>query len=81
LAASSACSSIRRLGQLETRSPECLDQMGMILLPEEKMIDGIVKIRAALQGLVGSPNELGLAPESARQDRDQRRRRGDLGVT
>jgi hypothetical protein len=55
--------------------------MGMILLPEEKMIDGIVKIRAALQGLVGSPNELGLAPESAGQDRHQRRRRGDLGVT
>jgi hypothetical protein len=55
LAASSA-SSIQRLGQLEAQLPECLDQFGMILLPEEQMIDAIVTIRAALRG-VGGPAE------------------------
>jgi hypothetical protein len=62
----------------EAQLPECLDQIGMILLPEEQMIDAIVTIRAALRGLGGPPNELGLATQSARQDRDQRRRRGGL---
>jgi hypothetical protein len=50
----------------EVQSPKCLDQIGMILLPEEQLIDAIVTPRAALRGLVGEPNELGLATQSAR---------------
>jgi len=72
---------LQHLGQLEAQSPECLDQIGVILLPEEKIIDAIVTIRAALRGLGGPPNEPALATQSARQDRDQRRRRGGLAVT
>jgi hypothetical protein len=42
----------RDLGQLEAQLSECLDQIGMMLLPEEQMIDAIVTIRA-----VGRPAE------------------------
>jgi hypothetical protein len=51
LAASSARSSIEHLGQPEAQLPECLDQIGMILLPEEQVIDAIVTIHTVARGL------------------------------